>query len=161
MIPVKSADEYEGYDSPEAAITAAKKNSAQKSKRDEMAFAGHTFVDLWRTADHHWFLEFSGGLWLRVFADRTVFGGVGWAVETGRPAAWPVSGPVVLQWAADRVSSVDAAALAAKRRGAPFWQFWLNDMGFHVYLRGQLILCFSPARRLDTGEMILHVWEDD
>ena len=158
MIPVELVDESEGYDTPEAAIAAAKADPLQpKAQRDATAFAGRTFAGAWRD-DGQWVLEFSGGLWLRVFVQGTR---VAWAVEHVRPQGVPVAGAVVLEWPSGNTSQVDPALLAADRRGAEFWQFWVNDMGFHVYLRGKLILCFSPARRRDTGEVILFVWEDD
>ena len=156
-IPVELTDDNPGYDSFEAAVAAAKNDPLQpKARRDAAAFSGRIFVDAWGDA-HQWVLEFSGGLWLRVYIEGTR---VAWAVEHARPQG-AAAAPVVLEWPSGHTSRADPASLAVDRRGAAFWQFWVNDMGFHVYLRQRLILCFSPARRRDTGEMILHVWEDD
>jgi len=158
VIPVELAFEGEGYDTAEAAIAAAKRNPSQpKARQDAAAFSGRTFVDAWGDAGQ-WVLEFSGGLWLRVFVDGTR---VAWAVERVELEKTTVAGPIVLEWPSGNTSCADPAVLAADRRGAEFWQFWVNDMGFHVCLRRKLILCFSPARRRDTGQIILWVWEDD
>jgi hypothetical protein len=158
MIPVEPAERITGHDTPEAAIAAAKADPLQpKAREDATAFAGRTFVDGWHAADE-WVLEFSGGVWLRVFIENAR---VAWAVARVRPDGNVITGPVVLEWPSGRTSRIDPASLVASRRGADFWQFWVNDMGFHVYLRRKLILCFSPVRRRDTGQIILHVWEDD
>ena len=157
-IPVESLADGGSYQTAEEAIAAAKGHALQPKARQEAAeFAGRRFVDAWRDS-RQWVLEFSGPLWLRVFASGTR---VSWAVEWSRPNGAAVTGPVLLEWASGARSCSDPGSVAAGRRGAEFWQFWVNDMGFHVYLRHQRILCFSPVRRRDTGEPILHVWEDD
>ncbi|HZN67107.1 MAG TPA: hypothetical protein VFB66_17590 [Tepidisphaeraceae bacterium] len=158
MIPVESIDSGPGYDTAEEAIAAAKAHPLQsKARADGARFAGRGFVDAWRD-DGQWVLEFSNGLWLRVFNDgRHVL----WAVEESRPDVTAVEGPQILVWPSGAVSRTDAAVVARDRRGAEFWQFFVTELGFHVYLRRKLILCFSPVCRRDTGEPLLHVWEDD
>ena len=157
-IPVELAFENDGFDTAEEAVAAAKNDPSQPSaRRDAEAFAGRTFVDAWGDPTE-WVLEFSGGLWLRVFIDGTR---VAWAVERVKPDKRPVTEPPLFEWPRGNTSRADPAVLAADRRGAEFWQFWVNDMGFHVYLHRKLILCFSPARRRDTGHRVLWVWKDD
>ena len=161
MIPVEFAFEIKGYDTAGAAIAAAQNNPSQpRARQDAAAFAGRTFLDAWGD-DREWVLEFSGDLWLRVSVDDDGTR-VAWAVERVEPVKRAAEGrATVLEWPGGTTSRADPAKLAADRRGAAFWQFWVNDMGFHVYLRRKLILCFSPARRRDMGEMVLWVWEDD
>jgi hypothetical protein len=155
---VESMWDSSGYDTPEAAIGAAKRHPLQaRARQDAASFAGRQFADAWSDVEQ-WVLEFSGPLWLRVFPRAHE---VHWTVEHTRPQVTAVPGPIGLQWVSGARSCSDPALLAAGRRGAEFWQFWLNDMGFHVYLRGKLILCFSVVKRLDTGRQILWVWEDD
>lgn len=132
LIPVQHVGDIEGHDTPEAAIEAAKNHrSPAKTRADGAALAGSRFVDAWRGADQ-WVLEFSGGLWLRVFADPTapVDPRVGWAVERERPAVTADPEPVVFEWPWGRKAQPDPAALAAGRRGAEFWQLWVDELGF-------------------------------
>jgi hypothetical protein len=158
MIPVELAFEHKGYATPDAAIAAAKNDPAQPTARhDGLLFSGRTFVDAWGGAGE-WVLEFSGNLWLRVFIDGVR---VAWAVERVKPPRSAVDGPIIMEWPDGGTSCLDVEALAADRRGATFWHFWVNEGGFHVYLRRKPILCFSAARRRDTGQIILWVWEDD
>jgi hypothetical protein len=56
---------------------------------------------------------------------------------------------------------MDCSELIQKRRGARFWQLFVNEIGLWVYLHGHLILCFNAIQRTDTGESILYVWEND
>jgi hypothetical protein len=158
MIPVELADWSAGYTTPEAAIAAAKNHPQQaKARRDAKACSGRTFIDA-RGDAQHWVIEFSGDVWLRVWVDGA---SVDWAVERQRPPRTAAAEPLVLQWPSGATSRTDPATLSRPRRGAEFWQFWVNDMGFHLYLHGQRILCFSLARRRDSGDPILWVWEDD
>jgi hypothetical protein len=148
MIPVELPSDTSGYDTPEAAIAAAWNHPSQpKARHDAAAFSGRTFVDAWGDATE-WVLEFSGGLWLRVFVDGTR---VAWSVEHVKPQRIPGAAPIVVEWPSGNTSRADPAALAADRRGSGFGRFWVNEIGFHVYFRGKLMLCFSPARRRDTG----------
>jgi hypothetical protein len=157
-IPVESVAEIPGYSTPEGAIAAAKGHALQpKARRDAACFTGRQFLDAWSDLGQ-WVIEFSGPLWLRVFPAGNF---INWAVEDAKPDVVAVAGPAVLEWKSGARQRVDPVSLALQRRGAEFWQFWVNDAGFHVYLRGRLILCFTPVRRRDTGEPLLHVWEDD
>src|SRR5687767_1899285 len=106
MIPVELAFENDGYDTAEAAIAAAKNHPSQPDAReDAAAFAGRTFVDAWGDANER-VLEFSGGLWLRVFVDGSR---VAWAAERVKPDKPPAAGPVVLEWPGGNTSRADPA----------------------------------------------------
>ena len=158
VVPVDSTlRAHPGYETAEAAIAAAAAHPLQPAAREAAShFSGRELVDGWPGLDQ-WVLEFSGPLWLRVFADR---GGVGWSVERERPELPAAAGPVVFEWTSGARSEVDAAQLIAIRRGAMFCQFWADETGFYVYFRRRLILSFSAVRRRDTGEPLLHVWEE-
>src|SRR4051812_2589814 len=92
VIPVESVAEIPGYAAPEAAIAAAKGHALQpKARQDATRFTGQQFVDAWWDLGQ-WVLEFSGPLWLRVFAAGDF---VNWAVEQAKPDVAAVAGQAV------------------------------------------------------------------
>lgn len=157
IVPIESVP-FASYDTFEGAIAGAKRHPKQaKAMRDGDLLAGHHFVNA-RCNLRQWVLEFSGSIWLRVFAESE---DVDWQVTDELPVIDAVAEPIVFEWQNGEKSTVDCRELAAQRRWADFWQLWVNETGLFVYLRRKLILCFHTVKRRDTGEMLLFVCEDD
>jgi hypothetical protein len=150
-------EESPGYETPEEAIAAGLAHPLQPKARETASqLAGRNFVRL-HGGPEQWLVEFSGSLWLRVYPNGKQ---VGWVVERDRPGVPDEMGPVAFQFDTGGRAEVDPAALSDARRGAAFRQLWADGYGFYVYLRGQLILVFSPVRRRDNGQMLLYPHEE-
>jgi hypothetical protein len=158
VLPVEIGRPIEGYSSFDAAIAAAKGHPKQrKARADGAVLAGHSFVG-GRASYSRWCLEFTGASWLDIASRDDE---VEWRVTHEPPTFQYVSEPYALRWRSGEESVIDPATIFAGRAGAPFWQLWVNDVGFYVYLRGKLILCFHSVRRIENGTCVLSVFEDD
>ncbi|MGF1633887.1 MAG: hypothetical protein ACFCVE_08575 [Phycisphaerae bacterium] len=158
VIPVDIGRPIKGYSSAEAAIAAAKGHPRQeKAQADEELLAGQLFVG-GRASFSRWCLEFTGSLWVDIIAQDDE---VDWRVTHEAPVFEHLSEPYTLRWPSGADPVTDPARMFADRAGAPFWQLWVNELGFYVYLRRKLILCFHPVRRVDDGSCVLSVFEDD
>jgi hypothetical protein len=145
-----------GYETPEEAIAAGLAHPLQAKAREVAShLLGRNFVRL-EGSPEQWLVEFSDSVWLRVYLDGKR---VGWSVGWDRPDA-PAVGPFALQFDGGGRVEVDPEALSDARRGAAFRQLWVDELGFYVYLRGNLILSFSPVRRRDNGQVLLYPYEE-
>ena len=158
VLPVDIGRPIEGYSSAEAAIAAAKGHpQQQRARADGALLAGQSFVG-GRWSYSRWCLEFTGSLWVDITCRNDE---VDWRVTHEAPAFEASSEPFALRWPSGAESVIDPAKLFADRVGAEFWQFWVNEVGFYVYLRRKLILCFHAVRRVEDGSCIFSVSEDD
>jgi hypothetical protein len=158
ILPVEIRRPVEAYSSAGAAIAAAKGHPQQrKARADGTMLAGQSFVG-GRASYSRWFLEFTGSLWVDIAARDDQ---VEWRVTHEPPVFEHSSEPYALRWPSGDNSATDPAKLFADRVGAPFWQLWVNEGGFYVYLRRKLILCFHAVRRVEDGASVLCVCEDD
>lgn len=147
-----------GYSSPEAAIAAAKQHPMQQQARsDGMRLAGQRCVS-GRCGQARWCLEFTGPLWLDIACRN---GGVEWSAVEHAPAVDSIPGSISFRWPSGAMSVVDPERLFADRAGAEFWQLWVNEIGFYVYLRRHRILWFRAVQRIDADDEVLYVCEDD
>src|SRR4051794_33057507 len=157
VLSVEIARAINGYPTAAAAIAATKADSRQPNARSDGAqFAGHTFVGgRWSYA--RWCLEFSGPLWVDITCRDDE---VDWRVVHDLPEFEPLAGQLAMRWPSGEESVIDPQKLFAERVGAEFWQFWVNESGFYVYLRRKLILCFHAVRDVQSGQCVLAVAED-
>lgn len=156
-IAVKVGRPTQSYKSFEAAITAATNHPLQsRAKADGKRFSGRQFVG-GRASLTRWSLEFTGPLWIDIWAEADE---VKWEVLESPMAFESIGEPIPLLWTSDLRSVTDPARLVADRVGADFWQFFVNDHGFFVYLRRKLILYFHTVRREDDESCILYVGEE-
>ncbi len=145
---------------------AARHPLQQLAKTDSERIGRTALVDAtW--SDSKFDLVYSSGCCLRVSASEPA---VEWEVveshdnlsndiELPRTLGSP---PMMFCW--PRIAGVrlmDCSELIEKRLGAEFTRLFVNEMGLWVYFRTHLILGFSAVRRTDTGECLLHVWEDE
>jgi hypothetical protein len=164
-IPVKGYPFERTYASFEEAIAGAKAHPLQpKSQLDAERLKGTCLVDGYWTLSH-FVLRFSNEMWLHVFVDS---GLARWTLAEKPPLLNEAEvervgvPPIVLAWGGEIGDKpMDRSALLAKRRGADFTRLWVNECGFFVYTRKQLILIFHALYRTDTGEDVLYVTEDD
>ena len=137
---------------------AAKRHPQQERARaDGALLSGQSFVGGYASYSR-WSLEFTGSLWVDITArDHEVE----WRVTHEPPVFVHSSEPYALRWPSGDESVIDPTKLFADRVNAPFWQLWVNECGFFVYLRRKLILCFHAERHGEDGTSILYVCEDD
>ena len=158
ILPVDIGRPIDGYSSAEAAIAAAQGHrQQQRARADGALLAGQSFVG-GRCSYSRWCLEFSGSLWLDITCRNDE---VDWRLGHEAPTFEDSSDPFALRWPSGAESVIDPAKLFANRVGAEFWQLWVNEVGFYVYLRRKLILRFHAVRRVDDGTCIHSVSEDD
>jgi hypothetical protein len=164
-IPVKGYPIERTYASAEEAIAGAEAHPLQpKAQLDAERLRGTCLVDgCWTLS--HFVLRFSNEMWLHVFVDD---GLARWTLAETPPLLNEAelervgAPPIVLAWGSEIGDKpMDRSALLAKRRGADFRRLWVNEGGFLVYTRKQLILVFHPLYRTDTGEDVLFVTEYD
>jgi hypothetical protein len=157
VLQIDAGRPIKGYSSAAEAIAAAKGNPRQpKAREDGKLLAGQTFVG-GRATYSRWCLEFTGS-W---YVDIECHGEVEWSVTQKRPDFVGLSETYALRWPSGTESTIDPSALFASRAGADFWQLWVNEGGFYVYLRRKLILCFHAVRSVDDRSCILAVCEDE
>ena len=157
IVPVDVRRRIKGYPSALAALAAAKAHPLQgKARSDGAMLAGQSFLE-GRASSSRWCIAFTGSLWLDVEAADDA---VAWRVTREPPVFEAQSEPYTLRWPSGRDSVIDPAKLSSDRVGASFWQLWVNEGGFYVYLRHKLILCFHAVRRTDNNECTLAVHED-
>ncbi|MEZ6143023.1 MAG: hypothetical protein R3B84_20860 [Zavarzinella sp.] len=161
VLPVDIGRPIEGYSSFNAAIASAKAHPRQgKARADGEMLASQSFVG-GRASYSRWCLEFTGSLWIDIVAQNDE---VEWRVTREGPVFEYLSEPYALRWPSGAESVTNPARIFADRVGAPFWQLWVNEIGFYVYVRRKLILCFHPVRRVDSidnGSCVLSVFEDN
>jgi hypothetical protein len=157
-IPVRPRGTITGYSSPEEAIRAATLHPRQPQAREAsgVLLGRHLVAARWDLQS--WVIEFSGSVWLRVSVGVD---GVDWAVEPTPSALQPASEPVAFDWGNRLVAEMDSRILVEPRRGAEFWQLWMNEAGLWLYLRKQPILAFHVVERRDTGEVLLFACDSD
>lgn len=147
-----------GYSSAAEAIAAAKGNPRQpKAQADGALLAGQLFL-AGRASYSQWCLEFTGPWYVDITCRNY---DVQWRVTKEPPSFEDLSETYALRWPSGIESKIDPSALFANRAGAEFWQLWVNEAGFYVYLRQKLILNFHTVRRVDDGSCVLAVCEDD
>jgi hypothetical protein len=147
-----------GYSSAAEAIAAAKGNPRQpKAQEDGKLLAGQTFVG-GRATYSRWCLEFTGSWYVDIECRNDI---VEWSVTQNPPVFEDLSKAYALRWPSGAESRIDPPALFASRAGAEFWQLWVNEAGFHFYLRRKLILVFHAVRSVVDRSCILAVCEDD
>jgi hypothetical protein len=158
VLPVKIGRPLKGYSSIEAAIAAAKQHPRQhKARADGALLVGQSFVG-GRAGFSRWSLEFTGSLWVDITSRDDE---VDWRVTHKPPIFGHVTEPYALRWPSGQDELIDPAKLFASRVDARFWQLWVNEVGFYVYLNHKLILCFHSVRRAEDGTCVLAVYEDD
>lgn len=158
VLPVDIGRPIEGYLSFDAAIAAAKWHPRQeKARADGEMLAGQSFVG-GRASFSRWSLEFTGLMWVDIVAQNDE---VEWRVTREAPEFEYLPEPYALRWPSGAEPVTDPTRMFADRVGAPFWQLWVNEVGFYVYVRRKPILCFHPVRRVDDGRWVLSVFEDD
>ncbi len=164
IIPVKPFPFKATFKTHEEAIHGAQNHAMQpKARAHGATLEGSDFIDAcWN--DANFYLHFSNEMTLHVFVEHDY---VDWCVrprletEIPKNARLVGSEPSLLDWGKLGILPMDCSALIAKRRGATFWQLFVNEAGFWVYLRRQLILTFAPIYRTDTGSSLLYVYECD
>ncbi|REK17693.1 MAG: hypothetical protein DWQ42_21860 [Planctomycetota bacterium] len=161
-IPVDVFPIQKTYGSFGDAIEGANKHPRQKqAKRDSERLSDTSFVDA-RWSDRDFVLQFSNGMHLHVYVQAP---DVLWQLSEAPPDVDTPHGvgstPSILRWGGDIGDlMMDCSSLIEKRRGAHFWQLFVNETGFFVYLHSQLILSFTALRRTDSNRCILHVCEE-
>lgn len=169
VIPVDVYPIGREYDTFEAAIAGANGNPLQpKARADSARLAGTTVVDACWT-DTDFVIRFSNGQFLHIYVRSGAMhcGSVEWQVRETPPVMDEKeiqrvgAEPVIHRWRPSVGDYVqDCSALAAKRRGAPFQQLFVNELGLLVYCRGQMIWWFGAVRRTDLDQPVLSVSED-
>jgi hypothetical protein len=165
IIPVESFPPPEGYDTIDAAIAGAMKHPRQsQAVSDTSRLRGAAIVDACWT-DTDFVIRFSNGRLLHVFVSGQI---VDWRVTESMPdvddSQFERVGaePVTLRWRSSGGDEVlDRSAMTAKRRGCDVERLFVNELGFLVDCRGQLIWWFMAVRRRDSGCAFLHVSESD
>ena len=155
-VDVESIIEMNGYSSPEEALAAGKQfNDRSRAPVYTSLLAGRTLSDVQWNA-RAWLFEFSGPIWLLIATNES---GIQWNVLRERPM-WPAGREAVApqRWKGVGISRIEAADWAAERVGRECVRTWAMPSHYLVYFRGVEILWFSPVRRLDTGEVIMHVF---
>jgi hypothetical protein len=152
------------FDSIEAAVNHALSHPLRfDAKRDAERLLGTSLVDGWWTLSE-WALQFSNGLWLRIWVPETE---VRWclteepAEPTGEAVLRVGSAPIRFGWPQGYVSEMDCSDLVAKRRGSVFRDLHVNHTGLYLYFQGHLVFEFHAIYRLDDGQNMLYVREDD
>jgi hypothetical protein len=153
------------FRSLEAALGDAKSHARlPKANQDTGALAGSLLVDgFWGL--YEWVLRFDTGLHVRIWPDGAE---VNWQLlsvvheSTADHARRVGSLPIRLQWPNQLgIHEMDGSALIAKRRGARFYQLFVNEMGLFVYFRGHLILIFQSVAVEADGTSVLYASEGD
>lgn len=162
-IPVTAHGLGRSYGSFEAALAGAMNHPLQpKAQSDGSKLLGSTFVDAFWTGSE-FALGFSKGQWLHVFMANHH---VRWILIGSKPNLLGDvqridSPPMLLEWTTGGEGLMDRSSLIGARIGKEFVRLWVNEGGFYVYTKKQLILCFHAIFRTDTGEDLLYVTEDD
>ena len=162
-IPVEPFPFLKTYDSFRAAIDGANRHPLQQQAvSDTERLAGSSLANAW-WSDSEFLLVFSSGQNLLVYLQSPE---VQWKLYDSKPSVTLPhtigATPQTLRWPRDVGDHLmDCSELIEKRVGGEFTHLFVNEMGLWVYMRSHLILGFSAIRRTDTGQCILHVWEDD
>jgi hypothetical protein len=158
VLHVDTGRPIKGYSSAAEAIASAKGNPRQpRAREDGKLLAGQSFVG-GRASYSRWCLEFTGSWHVDIECRDDE---VEWNVTQNAPVFEDLSEAYGLRWPSGIESTIDPSALFASRAGAEFWQLWVNEAGFYVYLRRKLILCFHAVRNVDDRSCVLAVCEDD
>jgi len=153
------------FDSIEAAVNHAMSHPLRfDANRDAQRLVGTALVDGWWTLSE-WALRFSNGLGLQIWVPETE---VRWRLtaELAEPDDGTIlrigSAPIRLIWPEPHGElEMNCSELLAKRRGAVFRDLHVNHTGLYLYFQGHLVFEFHAIYRLDDGQNMLYVREDD
>jgi len=156
------------FSSADAAIQHSKSYSrSAKARADEGLVTGCEITDAY-WSDTDFVIRFSNDRFLHLFvaAEQSEMS-VKWGILERDPVLPGValeyigSAPVALQFSRAGHYVMDRSALIAARRGKTLTRFFVNEMGIYLYTPRQLTLCFRSVFRVDTGDGLLYVGEEN